>query len=352
MSSSSTVRVSSVALSLTCLLAAAACGGSHHKDLVSSSAVRTPGPTKSSTKPAPKPKPSPKPPAGNPLTGVGNPSSNGVVAVKIDDTANGRPQRNLDKADIVYIEQVEGGLTRLLAIYNTQLPTVEAVRSTRASDPELVMQYGPIAFVVSGGAPNPLQVLDRSNLKASINDRGGPGFARDGSRSAPYNLTANLALAAQVLKSPRAKYVGFNWSALTKLSGAPKAGSLQTVVGATPVRFDWVAALRRYVRVIDGAVQHTADGRLVTTPNVIVQFCSVTSYPQDVDVLGNPSQFTHTVGTGRVVLFRGGHRVDGTWLRAKLTSGTTFRSKLGKPLTLAPGGAWVVLVARNARLAS
>ena len=93
---------------------------------VSSSAIRTPSPTKSSAKPAPKPKPKPKPPAGNPLTGVGKPSSNGVVAVKIDDTANGRPQMNLDKADIVYIEQVEGGLTRLLAIYNTQLPTVEA----------------------------------------------------------------------------------------------------------------------------------------------------------------------------------------------------------------------------------
>ena len=47
----------------------------------------------------------------NPFTG-GKPSHNAVVAVKIDDTGNGRPQRGITQADIVYIEQVEGGLDR------------------------------------------------------------------------------------------------------------------------------------------------------------------------------------------------------------------------------------------------
>src|ERR671933_664255 len=46
----------------------------------------------------------------DPLTG-GKPSHRPVVAVKIDDTANGRPQRGVNQADIVYIEEVEGGLT-------------------------------------------------------------------------------------------------------------------------------------------------------------------------------------------------------------------------------------------------
>lgn len=346
-SSSRAVRLICAALSLTCLMGLAACGGHHKNKQAASSPIVTPTPTKTTP-----PAPAPKPRAVNPLTGVGKPSNNAVVAVKIDDTASGRPQRNLDKADIVYIEQVEGGLTRLLAIYNTQLPTVEAVRSTRASDPELVEQYGPIAYVASGGAPNPLQVLDRSNLKSSINDRGGPGFARDPGRSVPYNLTANLALAAKVLKAPKVKSIGLNWSALTKLSSTPKAPTVQTVVGGTPVRFDWNAQLRRYVRVIDGAVQHTADGKTIATPNVIVQFCSVTVYPQDVDVMGNPSQFTHTVGSGKVVVFRNGHRIDGRWSRPKPTSGTALKTRLGRPLQLAPGGAWIILVASNAALTS
>ena len=71
------------------------------------------------------------------------------MAVKIDDTGNGRPQRGVDLADIVYIEQAEGGLSRLIAVFATNKPVVEPVRSVRASDPELLSQYGPITLVAS-----------------------------------------------------------------------------------------------------------------------------------------------------------------------------------------------------------
>jgi hypothetical protein len=39
------------------------------------------------------------------------------MAVKIDDTSAARPQIGIEQADLVYIEQVEGGLTRLAAIF-------------------------------------------------------------------------------------------------------------------------------------------------------------------------------------------------------------------------------------------
>lgn len=337
--------VAVVALSL------AACGGSHPKPAASSS---SPTPTPTATAPSTTTAPAPvAAPAINPFTG-GKPSPNGVVAVKIDDTANGRPQVNIDKADVVYIEQVEGGLTRLLAVYDTTLPTVvEAVRSTRANDPELMAQYGPVAYVASGGAPNPLQVLARSNLKVDTNDGGGPGFARDNSRSAPYNLTANLALIAKALHPPKAKSIGFTFAPYSAaIARTPRGGSLQTVVGSTPVRFVYDAVHHRYVRVIDGVGARTAAGVLIATPNVLVQFCSVTVYPQDVDVLGNPSMYTHTVGKGAVILFRDGHRIAGTWSRPTATAGTTLRSASGAPLALAPGGVWVVLVATGAPLTS
>ena len=67
------------------------------------------------------------------------------------------------------------------------------------------------------------------------------------------------------------------------------------------MRFSWDAAIGRYVRFIDGVTAEAADGKPIATPNVIVQFCTVTAYPQDVDVNGNPSQYTHTIGTGHGV---------------------------------------------------
>lgn len=292
-------------------------------------------------------------PTVNPLTGVGAPPKGPVIGVKIDDTANGRPQKGIDKADIVYVEQAEGGLTRLLAVYASAKPTVAPVRSVRASDPELLSQYGRVILAASGGGGNSMPTLDKSYLHGAIAARGAPGFSRDSSRSAPYNLQADLATISTEVKGDSAKSIGFEWAANSAaLSAAPKSTSIQTRVGGTQVAFQWDAQLARYARLIDGARQHAADGALIATPNVIVQFCQVTTDLQDIDVAGNPSQYTHTIGQGRVAVFRNGHRIDGTWSRPGLTSGTRLRDTGSRPITLAPGGAWVVLVASNAPLTS
>jgi len=342
-----------VVVALVTVLVVATSGG-HGKKLAGATAT-TPTPTPTHTKAAPArpkappPKPKPKPKPINPLTGEA-PSSHSVVAVKIDDTGNGRPQRGIDKADIVYVEQAEGGLTRLLAVYNTTLPSVEPVRSTRAGDEALAMQFGPIDYVASGGSGGELAPLDRSTLRSDINDRGGPGFDRDPTRPIPFNLTADLAYAAAKLHGPKAKDIGLTWSAKIANSGSRPAYDINTMVGGTPVAFVWRNDVHRYARVIGGTVDHAADGARVTTPNVVVQFCSVTDYPQDVDTAGNPAKYTHTIGRGKVVVFRDGRRIDGTWKRSTRDDGTHLTDAHGKPLSLAPGGAWFILVATNAPL--
>jgi hypothetical protein len=310
----------------------------------STSASATPTPT-----PTPSAKPTPKPAAVNPLTGLGKPPTGPVLAVKIDDTENGRPSVGLDQADVIYIEQAEGGLTRMVAVFGTHKPVVEAVRSVRASDAELLSQYGPITLVASGGGGDSLITLDHSIVKGVINDRGGPGFSRDGGRPAPYNLQSNLAQVAAAVKTGGSKDIGFSWSAADpRLAKAKTANSINTVVGSTAVTFVWNPGLHRYERTIGGAPLTAADGHLIATPNVLVQLCKVTVNPGDIDVDGNPSQFTHSVGSGRVVLFRNGKRIEGKWSRATAGSPTRFTDLAGKPLLLAPGGAIVVLATAGA----
>ncbi|PZS12770.1 MAG: hypothetical protein DLM57_18240 [Pseudonocardiales bacterium] len=336
------LRISCAALSVTCLLGVAACSGGHHKKAVSSSAVN---PTaKKSVAPQPQPKPAPKPLAFDPLVG-GKQTSGSVVAVKIDDTANGRPQVGIDKADIVYIEQVEGGLTRTIAVFHSRKPVpVGPVRSVRANDPELLTQYGRIAFVASGGGGDSLPALDNSVLRADINDRGGPGFFRDDNRPVPYNLMLDMTKLPPTFGAG-AQSIGFTWSASKSgLKGTPIAAQLHTMVGGTPVQFIWSSGLHRFVRVIDGAVQRAADGATIATPNVIVQFCKGHVNPHDVDQAGNPGFFTESIGSGRVAVYRDGHRVDGSWSRKSAASGTALKDKYGRAIPLAPGGAWVVLV--------
>jgi hypothetical protein len=303
-----------------------------------------------STTPPPSGSAAPPPPAVSPLTGEAA-SKNPVIAVKIEDTALGRPQVGTDKADIVYVEEVEGGLTRLLAIFNTSLPTVEPVRSVRPSDPELVLQYGHIIFVASGGSKPGIAPLDQSPLKSVINDRGGPGFSRDPNRAAPEDLRADLGTIAKKVKGPRAASIGLEWSDDLPASATTKPGTVvQTKVGGTPVGFKWDPKTHEYNRIIDGEVQHTANGTVISTPNVIVQFCKVTVYTKDRDVLGNPNKYTHTVGEGRVVVFRDGKRIEGTWSRGSEDEGTLLKDKDGATIPLTPGGAWFVLVDTKAPL--
>ena len=79
--------------------------------------------------PAPvEPTPEPKVFVTAPLTGItfeeGSPGtetfSAPAVSCKIDNVFAARPQYNLNKADIVFVQQVEGGVTRLVGVWQSQ----------------------------------------------------------------------------------------------------------------------------------------------------------------------------------------------------------------------------------------
>jgi Protein of unknown function (DUF3048) N-terminal domain/Protein of unknown function (DUF3048) C-terminal domain len=338
-----------LATSVVVGLLATACTGSDKKstpsDSASSTAPSSTAATSSSAKPAVKP---PKPLAVNPFTGIGGVPKYPTVAVKMDDTAPGRPQVGIDKADIVYIEEVEGGLTRLAAIFGTHHPTSAGyVRSTRPSDPDLLLQYGKITEVYSGGAHDSLPRVRDSGITSWSNDAGAAYYARvSRSESSYINLVINVNKVSKTVKTPRPKDIGLRFSSTPPGKGKPGT-DVRTQVGGTPVEFRWYPKMKRYVRYIDGVAQKAADGKLIATANVIVQTCTIVPHPQDTDVLGNPSQFTVTKGKGKVIVFRNGRMFTGTWSRPKMPSGTTL--KWGKKsLTLARGGEWFALVRSSA----
>lgn len=346
MSPSRPLRLAAASFAVTALLASAACsGGGKPKK---SSAPTPTTPTTPATSSAPS-TPAAPPPI-NPFTGIGSVPKSPVISVKIDDTAPGRPQVGINQADIVYIEAVEGGLTRLAAIYGTTKPTsVGYVRSTRPSDPDLLLQFGKITAAYSGGAHDSIPLLRRSGIKSWSNDSGAGYYSRVSRGASSYiNLVLDVAKVARKTKTAAPRNIG--WTFQTADTGLPalKGTDVRTVVrgsnsAGTPVEFRYSATLRKYVRYINGQRQVDSKGRPVTATNVIVQFCRVVPHPQDTDVNGNPSQFTYTVGSGSVSVFRHGKRVNGHWSRTRLNGGTRLTMANGKPLPLVPGNTWVVL---------
>jgi hypothetical protein len=88
-----------------------------------------------------------------------------ILVVKIDDTKLAHPQIGIEHADIVYIEQVEGGLTRLAAVFSSYIPKeIGPVRSARISDIELLSQFGKVGFAYSGAQQKLRPEIESANL--------------------------------------------------------------------------------------------------------------------------------------------------------------------------------------------
>jgi hypothetical protein len=139
-----------------------------------------------------------------------------LLVVKVDDTNAAHPQIGLEDADIVYIEQVEAGLTRLAAIYSTVIPQrVGPVRSARISDIELLSQYGRVAFAYSGAQRKLLPVIAAANLQDLGAQRQSPTiYTTDPSRVSPFAMVLRADLLMQKIKENNlsvdiAKSVGF-----------------------------------------------------------------------------------------------------------------------------------------------
>lgn len=290
----------------------------------------------------------PTEPAGpvDPLTG-GELSANPVIAAKIDNTSF--PQFGVADADIVYTEQVEGGLTRLIAIYHTTLPKeVGPVRSIRSTDLKLLPSYGPILLVNSGGNTVNLRALRASSLVGVA--EGAAGFWRSNDRYAPYNLHASIAdISKNHGKQPKAISPGFEF-------GVHDAAHLKTARKVSEIDVTMMVGQTSFKKVTGGYQAYhgsaakpyvDAGGRNVRVQNVIVQH--VRDEPDGtLDPIGTPAYITHTVGKGKFTLYRDGRAVDGTWSRSSDTAPTVFLGADGTPVKLAPGKTWIVLAPQNA----
>lgn len=331
------------------LLTLSACSGSGEDKKATPSSSSSPSPTRSATS-APPPKPTPRPK--NPLTGLGPVPSSAVVAVKIDDTDGGRPQLNVDKADNVYVLQVEGGLTRLIAVFASKTPgQVGYVRSTRPGDADLLLEYGKIIEAYSGGARDVLPGVRNSGIRTWSQDDGRAYYTRQprDNDHGYINVVLDVNRLAHSRNGPRPRSIGWTFGAALP-AAATRARGIRTTVGSTAVEFRWDAGLKKYVRYIGGVRQLTASGQPIAATNVIVQQCVVETIAH-TDVLGNHSQVSHTSGHGGVSVFRDATRINGSWSRAGKNSPTLLRAA-GRPIPLHPGNTWVVLVAKGTAVSS
>lgn len=281
------------------------------------------------------------PPATSTATRTG-PLSGPALAVKIDNTAKSHPHVGMAQADVVYVEPVEGGLTRLLAVFSRhQAREVGPVRSGRETDVTLLANWGKVAFAYSGSSSYTARILARGAQVNLSNDQSGRSYRRDRSRPAPYNLIGDpKALLARAGGSVRPGDIGFRYG--PPIAGGIAANSVTATWPAATVSLRWNAKRGQYLVVTDGRPDVSPSGTQYGAATVVVQY--VTSKPSgNRDVNGRPTPVEQLVGSGKAVVLRGGRAWQATWSRASATSPTTFTAG-GQVVTFAPQGpVWVLL---------
>ena len=109
-----------------------------------------------------------------------------VIAVKIDNHWNARPQSGIEQADAIYELLVEGGLTRFIALFHhSDTEFLGPIRSGRPTDPTLVKYIG-APLQISGAQPWVSGIISGYGVKI-LGDNGNTTF-RIPTRSAPHNL--------------------------------------------------------------------------------------------------------------------------------------------------------------------
>jgi Protein of unknown function (DUF3048) N-terminal domain/Protein of unknown function (DUF3048) C-terminal domain len=299
--------------------------------------------------PSPSPSPSPAPtrhvqPLRSPFTGKPVKSLRRVLAVKIGNTVPERPATGLSRADIVYVIPVEGGLSRILAIFSSHYPRVVGpVRSARQDDIRLLRQFGRPAFVYSGAQPRLLPVVEHSRIVDLYAGRSkiAGDFYRSLDRPEPYNFYART---RPLLKAARtasvARDIGFRFGPAPP-GGHPREWAWVSYPSAS-FRFTWSAAYRRWAIWMDGSPAYTTERALqLSAPTVVIQRIAVGLSPYLEQGPIEPPYAT-TVGSGTALVLRGGEAFHAHWSRPVAGGGTTFTTDTGQPMTFARGPVWIV----------
>jgi hypothetical protein len=297
-----------------------------------------------------------------PLDGLPTSSAAAVrrpIAVVVDNfVPDALPQPGLKDASLVFETAVEGGLTRLLAIYlEKNAAAIGPIRSARPYFVDWAAGYRAL-FVHAGGSPAAQRLLlhthQVANVEATLPER---GFIRDPQHVAPHNLYVSTG-AVRVL-AHRNRWdarVSYPWLPHKTAEAQGLRGGQQSIninfsspgvtsPSAYNVTYSYDPQRNVYLRSMGGNPFDDRDtGNQVAVDNVVVLFTAITPVPNDQRGRLNVA----AIGTGQATYFRDGQAVQGKWVKRSESAPLMLVDDRGKPVALNPGSTWIEVVSPGA----
>ncbi len=281
----------------------------------------------------------------NPLTGlpVDNLPVRMPLAVMLDNAPVARPHYGVTAADVVYEMLVEGGITRLMAVFYTgETELVGPIRSARPYFVDRALELN-AAYVHVGQSPATIGYFKEHQVPHLDETYITNGFWRDKNRKQPHNLfssTANLwEMAASRWPQGVEVKAGYSFSETTWPGEGAREIIIPYPLGSTKVSYTFHPESGTYLR-FQGGKPHTdgASGEQFRAANIVVQFTPTKVIDKDGRLA------VTTQGEGEALYFRDGVANNGRWVKEGLRSPTMFLDAAGQPVALKPGQTWFQVV--------
>ena len=303
------------------------------------------------------------------LTGLPGPEDaqiQPIVVVKIENDPIVRPQTGLDRADLIFEELVEGGMTRFAVVYQSDLPDeVGPVRSVRHVDVAIAEPIAD-AFIFSGGAKRTMKFVKRKiPTTISVVNEGAPGMYRKSEIPAPHNIFLKMdemldSIAPKNTAStgffvrPEVKPLTASPAASSSTSASPKPSS--TALTGKPVtdvsvvfsnfsgpNWKWNAADKTWMRSEGTKPFLNKDGTQFGTNNLVI----IEVREIDAGYKGQTGGYvprTVLTGSGRAWVLSEGKAVEVAWKKPFVDAQMELTDLDGNPFTMPNGRTWVELL--------
>ena len=277
------------------------------------------------------------------------------LALKIDNAPTALPQQGLQDADIVFEELVEGGLTRFLAIFHSQIPaSVGPIRSGRSTDIPLLMPFDGALFGWSGSNWAFRKLLDTVAITDVGLYRNPSHYWRQTERISPSNLWVRASqLFNKEAHDPHSSEPLWPYELPEETTSGPsrEIKGVKVDWGSTKVEHLWDAARSGWARSQNDdphvVLDLKGEQHELAPENLIIQFTKyVLTNEEDVNGARIPLGLV-SEGSGTALVLKDGGLIEGRWIKANVTVHTDFFDNQGRLIAMSPGSTWVLLAPRD-----
>ena len=272
------------------------------------------------------------------LSGMENPYP---IAVMIDNNPDARPQAGLARANLVIEAEVEGGVTRYLAIFlSTNLP--ERIGPVRSARPYFVDWAHELSAVYThcGGSPEALVKVTRENIIDLNEFYKGDYFWRDKIRKAPHNVYTSQQLVNSFLENKNlSEGKFFSWLYKDDAPKEARPADQEVYIGyrikGSKVTWKYNPESNNYERYL-GQNKHQDDsGESIRAKNIIIQTISAQEIDKELRLK------MEVVGEGQAVICRDGVCETGKWQKKNPSARTRFYKADGSEFEFNAGVTWI-----------